>query len=202
MKKLRKSIRPNHQYPSGPAKPEVDLDLRSHPNMGAPRKLWKMDSLTPKTYVMKKSRKSIRPNHQYPSGPAKPEVDLDFRSHPNMGAPWNYEKWIPWPKNVCNEEITKIHKTQSSVPSRTCKTGSWPGFSKSSKNGSSMKLWKMDSLTPKTYVVKKLRKSIRPNHQYPQGPAKPEVDLEFRSHPNRLAAWNYEKWITWPRKRR
>ena len=36
------------------------------------------------------------------------------------------------------------------VPSSTGKNGSWPGFSKSSKQGSSVKLWKMDSLTPKT----------------------------------------------------
>ena len=63
-------------------------------------------------------------------------------------------------ENVCNEEITKIHKTQSAVPS------------KSSKHGSSVKLWKMDSLTS-TYVMKKLRKSIRPNPQYPSGPSKP-----------------------------
>ena len=99
------------------------------------------------------------------------------------------------PENVCNGEITKIHKTQSSVPSSTCKTGSWPGFSKSSKQGSSVnyKLWKMDSMTPNTYVMKKLRKSIRPNHQYPQEPAKPEVDMDFRSHPSRVVSWYYQK---------
>ena len=157
--------------------------------------------MTPETWGMKKLKKIIKPDHQYLQIPVKPEVDLDFRSLPNRVAPWNMKNGYIDLENVCNEEITKIHKTQSSVPSSTCKTGSWSRFSRSSEHGSSDKLPKMDFLTPKTYVVKKLRKSIRPNHQYPQAPAKPEVDLDFRSHPNMVARLNCQKWISWPRKR-
>ena len=43
-------------------------------------------------------------------------------------------------ENVRSEEITKIHKTQSSVPSSSCKTGSWPGISRSSENNGDVKL--------------------------------------------------------------
>ena len=45
-------------------------------------------------------------------------------------------------ENVGKEEISKIHKTQSSVPLRTCETGSWPGLSRSLKHGSFVKLQK------------------------------------------------------------
>ena len=114
----------------------------------------------------RKLRKSIRPNHQYPWAPAKPEVDLDFRGHPNMGALWNWENGFLDLKNVGNEETTKIHETQSSVLSSTCQTESWPGFSRSPKHGSFVKPPKLDSLTRKTcsmlwikfYAVDNLRK--------------------------------------------
>ena len=36
--------------------------------------------------MWRKLRKSIRLNYQYPRAPVKPEVDLDFRGHPNMVA--------------------------------------------------------------------------------------------------------------------
>ena len=42
---------------------------------------------------------------QNPHEPAKPEVDMDFRSHPNRVAPWYYEKWIPWPLSRTVSEI-------------------------------------------------------------------------------------------------
>ena len=38
----------------------------------------------------------MRPNRQYFRVLAKPEVDLDFRGHPNITAVRNYEKQIPW----------------------------------------------------------------------------------------------------------
>ena len=53
-------------------------------------------------------------------------------------------------ENVKNEEIITIPKTQSSVPSRPCKTGSWPGFSRSLEHSSFVKLREMDSSTKKT----------------------------------------------------
>ena len=45
-----------------------------------------MNSLTSKTYIVKKFPKSIRHNHQYFREPPVPEVDLDFRGHPEMEA--------------------------------------------------------------------------------------------------------------------
>ena len=51
---------------------------------------------------------------------------------------------------------TKIHKTQSSVPTSFCNTGSWPGFSRSLGHHSFEKQSKMDSLTSKTLWIKKL----------------------------------------------
>ena len=63
-----------------------------------------------------KLRKSVRPNRQYPGVPAKSEVDLDFRGHPNrMGCETTKNGFLEI-ENVRNEEITKIHKTQSTVP--------------------------------------------------------------------------------------
>ena len=74
---------------------------------------------------MKKLLKSIGPNRQYPRVPPKPEVDLDFRGHSDMLASRNSKKMdYLTSKNVGNKEITKIHKTESKVPSSTCKTGS------------------------------------------------------------------------------
>ena len=49
-----------------------------------------------------------------------------------------------------NEELTKIHKTQSSVPTSFCNTGSWPSFWRSLEHSSFEKKRKMDSLTSKT----------------------------------------------------
>ena len=48
-------------------------------------------------------------------------------------------------KNVGNKEFT-----QSSVPTSTCETGSWPEFSRSPEHGSFVKLRETDSLTSKT----------------------------------------------------
>ena len=57
--------------------------------------------------------------------------------------------------NMNTEEISKIHKTELSVPSSTSCTGSWPGFSRSPKHGSSVEMSAMDSLTSKTYIIKR-----------------------------------------------
>jgi len=53
-------------------------------------------------------------------------------------------------ENVEKEGITKILETKSSVPSSTCKTGSWPKFLRSPEHGSSVELPKMDFLISKT----------------------------------------------------
>ena len=53
------------------------------------------------------------------------------------------------------EEIPEIYKTESSVPSSTSGTGSWPGFSKSPKHGSSVGMSAMDFLTSKTWISKR-----------------------------------------------
>ena len=102
-------------------------------------------------------------------------------------------------ENVRNEKITEIHKTQLTVSWSTSETGSWLGFSRSPEHVSFVKLREIDSLTSKTLGVKKLRKSMRPNRQYLWVPAKPEVDLEFQSHPEITVVWNYDKQIPWHR---
>lgn len=50
--------------------------------------------------------------------------------------------------------------------------------------------------------MKKLLKSVRPDRQYPRVTATPEVDLDFRGHPNRTAVLNYEKQIPRHRQRK
>jgi hypothetical protein len=112
-----------------------------------------MDSSISKKVGMTKLWKSIRSNHLYPRAPVKPEVDQDFRSHSSMLYGDTAENGFL--ENVENDEITKIHKTQSSVPSSTCKTGSWLGFSRSPEHGSFVKLRKMDSLTTITFLMVK-----------------------------------------------
>ena len=67
-------------------KSEVDLGFSRSPKHSSFVKLTKMDSLTSKMQELKTSRKYMRPNHQYSQAPVKPEVDLDFRGHPNMVA--------------------------------------------------------------------------------------------------------------------
>ena len=56
-------------------------------------------------------------------------------------------------KNINSEEISKIYKTQSSVPSSTSCTGSWPGFSRSPKHGSLVIMSEMDSSPSKTWKM-------------------------------------------------
>ena len=84
-------------------------------------------SLTPKIRRRESEllENPIRPNGTPIRVSAIPEVDLVFRGHPNMVA-FEKQREIEFldPEDVGNEELTKIHKTQSSVPSSTCKTGS------------------------------------------------------------------------------
>ena len=58
--------------------------------------------------------------------------------------------------NEEHEELTKIHKLQSSVPTSFCNTGSWPGFSRSLGHCSFEKRRKVDSLTLKTLIRQKV----------------------------------------------
>ena len=46
---------------------------------------------------------------------------------------------------------------------------------------------RIDTSTSKMLRMEKLRKSIRPNRQNPRVPTKPEVNLNFRGHPNSTA---------------
>ena len=85
------------------------------------------------------------------------------------------------------EEISKIYMTQSPVPPGTCWTGSQPGFLRSLKHCSSVEISAMDSLTPKTWIVEKFRKSMRHIHQYLRVRLEPEVYLDFRDYPNMVA---------------
>ena len=78
------------------------------------------------------------------------------------------------------KKFQKIYKTQSPVPPGTCWTGSQPGFSRSPKHCSSVEISAMDSLTSKTWIVKKFQKSIRHIHQYLRVRLEPEVYLDFR----------------------
>ena len=59
------------------------------------------------------------------------------------------------------EEISKIFQTESSVPSSTSCTGSWPGFSRSPKHGSSVEMSAIDFLTSKTYILKRLCEEMK-----------------------------------------
>ena len=59
------------------------------------------------------------------------------------------------------EEISKIYKTESSVPSSTSCTGSWPGFSRSPEHGSSVGMSAMDFLTSKTWISKRLCEEMK-----------------------------------------
>ena len=87
--------------------------------------------------MVKKFQKSTRHNHQYLRVRVGPEVNLDFRGHPN-------------------------------------------------KHGSSVEISAIDSLTPKTWIVKKFQKSIRHIHQYLRV-LEPEVYLDFLDYPNMVA---------------
>ena len=60
-------------------------------------------------------------------------------------------------------------------------------FSRSHNYGSSVEISAMDSLTPKTWIVKKFQKSIRHIHQYLRVRLKPEVYLDFRGYSNMVA---------------
>ena len=64
---------------------------------------------------MKNLPKSIRLNHQYPQAPAKPEVDLDFRHHPNMVALSNCKIGFLDLENIKNVEIAVIDATKATV---------------------------------------------------------------------------------------
>ena len=77
------------------------------------------------------------------------------------------------------KKFQKSTRTQSPVPLDTCWTGSQPGFSRSPKHGSSVEISAMDSLAPKTWIVKKFQKSIRHIHQYFRVRLEPEVYLDF-----------------------
>ena len=90
-------------------------------------------------------------------------------------------------KTLTVKTFSKIYKTQSSVPSSTCRTGSCHGFSRSHTHGSSVGMSAMNFLTSNTLIVKKFQKSIRHNHQYLRVPVEPEVDLDFRGQPNMVA---------------
>ena len=73
-----------------------------------------------------------------------------------------------------------------------------PEVLRSPKEDSSVGMSAMDSLSLKTYIVEKLWNSIRHNHQYLYGPLEPEVDPDFRGHPNIAAHWECQQWIPWP----
>ena len=60
-------------------------------------------------------------------------------------------------------------------------------ISRSLKHDSSVGMSAMDSLTSKTWIVKKFQKSTRHNHQYLRVPVEPEVYLDFRGHLNMVA---------------
>ena len=102
------------------------------------------------------------------------------------------------------QEITKIRKTQSSVPSSTSETGSWPGLSSSSKHGSFVKLQKngfIDLENMKNVglaVIDATKATVFAINA--KSEVEPEVDLEFRSHANMSALWKCQKWIPWPQK--
>ena len=52
------------------------------------------------------------------------------------------------------------------VTSKTSGTGSWPRFFRSPEHDSSVRMSAMDSLTSKTWILEKLWKFTRQNHQY------------------------------------
>ena len=81
------------------------------------------------------------------------------------------------------------------VISKTFRTGSCFGLSKSFKHGSSVDMSANDSLTLETYILKILGKSIRYNHQYFWVVLEPEVDPDFRGHPNEIAPRECQQWI-------
>ena len=83
----------------------------------------------------------------------------EFLRFPNMVASGNVIKWFPDLENINSEEIGKIHGLQSSVPLalRYPRTGSWPRFSRLLKQGSSVEISAMDSLTSETWIVWKFR---------------------------------------------
>ena len=60
------------------------------------------------------------------------------------------QKLTFWRYIICARPLTKIHKTQTSVPSSFCNTRSCPGFSRSPEQDSFVILRKIDSLTWKT----------------------------------------------------
>ena len=77
-------------------------------------------------------------------------VDLVFWGYRNMVAWWNCKNSFLDPENVGNKEITKIHKSQSSIPSSTCETGKFLVFQGYPNIVAWWNCKKMDSLTPKT----------------------------------------------------
>ena len=75
-----------------------------------------------------------------------------------------------------------LSRTETSFFRSTYEAGSWSGFSRSPEHGSFVELREIDSLTSRTQGMKKSRKFIRPNHQFPRVPAKPEVRGHQRSN--------------------
>ena len=86
VKKFQKSTRHNHQYLRVRVGPEVYLEFQGSPKHGSSVEISEMDSLTPKTWIVKKFQKSIRHIHQYLRIRLEPEVYLNFRDYPNMVA--------------------------------------------------------------------------------------------------------------------
>ena len=80
-----------------------------------------------------------------------------------------------------------VHELISMSDFENLRTGSCLGFSRSPRHTSSVGMLAIVSLTSKTWILKKLWKSIRQNHQYLWDPLEPEVDLDFRGYSNMLA---------------
>ena len=86
MKKFQKSTRHNHQYLRVRVKPKVYLDFPRSLKHGSSVEISAMDSLTPKTWIVKKFQKSIRHIHQYLRVRLEPEVLPRFLRLPKHGS--------------------------------------------------------------------------------------------------------------------